>query len=262
MSKEECGCENSTESANISTQKVQPQQTEHCLRSFHQPVTAVAEIVVTPSTSVAATHSRCIGDPVILTGEFPDVDDEYRFVVAQPICTEADIRFGADIAVTRSGLIYGDPSIGPCVTPPGDTCTHSANYYKRHSAITNQLIGDAGGEIILGPANKSGLTITVTTENAHAILNLDPPSPAPEDPPFNEEYAHLYAQLLAAHLNMLRGAKCDYVTVAIIAANTFIGNSPTGGMLGAHFVHEALSFFNKGLAPNCPTHCSKSLNPS
>ncbi|MCX7772312.1 MAG: hypothetical protein N2376_04275, partial [Clostridia bacterium] len=84
-----------------------------------------------------------------------------------------------------------------------------------------------------------------------------PSPPAPSTAPFASQYQVLYAQLLAANLNILNGATCEFAVAAIAAANTFLANSPSGvGMAGAPEVQEPLATFNEGNAPGCPEHCT------
>jgi hypothetical protein len=123
--------------------------------------------------------------------------------------------------------------------------------------VTNALITAAGGSIVLGIDN-AGASFTVTTANAGDVLSFNTPSPpAPSSPPFAGQYQVLYAQLLAANLNVLNGATCDFATTAIAAANSFLAASPSGeGMAGAPAVESPLAEFNEGTAPGCPGHCS------
>jgi hypothetical protein len=90
------------------------------------------------------------------------------------------------------------------------------------------------------------------------VLSFNTPSPpAPSSPPFSQQYQVLYAQLLAAKLNVLNGATCAFAAAAIAAADTFIANSPAGGTSGAPAVQDPLELFNSGGAPDCPMHCSE-----
>lgn len=253
MANKKYGCQG--EKSNLVMQQVQPEEIETCLRTFHQIVTGVAEVIVTPNIVTDDIRSHCIGQPTIITGEFPDIDEQCHFIVAQQVCTEVDLQFGADVDVGQTGLTCGNPGTGNCQEPPDKSCTFTHGYYKNHEEFTKELITDAGGSIILGPANQSGLTIVATIANANAILNHNPPAPAPTNPPFRNQYAILYAQLLTARLNVLRGATCKYVLNAIEDADTFIGESPIGGMKGAPDVQEPLDLFNNGHAPGCPEHC-------
>jgi hypothetical protein len=135
-------------------------------------------------------------------------------------------------------------------------CTYTIGFYNNNPDITDALITGAGGSIILG-INGNGLSFTVTTANADEVLSFATPSPpAPDSPPFAGQYQVLYAQLLAANLNVLRGATCDFATAAIAAANTFLADSPPGGMMGADAVQQPLATFNQGLAEGCPGLCS------
>ncbi len=121
-------------------------------------------------------------------------------------------------------------------------------------------MGQAGGSIILG-INNNGLSFTVTTANANNVLTFNTPSPpAPINPPLALQYQNLYAQLLAADLNVIalqaQGVQiCDFAIEAINDANSFLANSPTGGMTGAPIIQAQLEIFNLGEAPGCPVHC-------
>ncbi len=106
-----------------------------------------------------------------------------------------------------------------------------------------------------------GLSFTVTAANANDVLDFNTPiPPAPPSPPFSNQYQVLYAQLLAANLNVQRLINagvpvCPFITDAINAANDFLATSPAGGMAGAPDVQEPLARFNEGNAPGCPPHC-------
>lgn len=124
--------------------------------------------------------------------------------------------------------------------------------------MTNALITNAGGTIVLG-ALGMGASVSVTTANANDILSFNTPSPpAPGSAPFSNQYQVLYAQLLGAILNVLRGATCQFATESIANANAFIAASPSGvGMDGAPDVQDPLALFNEGTAPGCPEHCEE-----
>lgn len=82
-----------------------------------------------------------------------------------------------------------------------------------------------------------------------------------------QQYQVLYAQLLAAKLNVLnlqaQGVPiCTFATEAIAAADAFLDNSPEGGMSGAPNVQEDLEQFNAGNAPGCPPQCEDDNNNS
>lgn len=120
--------------------------------------------------------------------------------------------------------------------------------------VTNGLIEDAGGSIVLGD-DSLGASFTVTTANAEAVLSFNTPTPpAPSLPPLAAQYQVLYAQLLAAQLNVLAGATCSFAQSAIANANAFLASST--GTTGAPTFEAPLAEFNEGAAPGCAQHCS------
>jgi len=134
--------------------------------------------------------------------------------------------------------------------------TYTIGYYRNHPEETNALIEQAGGTIILG-IGIQGASYLVTAANSEAVLSFATPSPpAPSSPPFANQYQVLYAQLLAANLNILRGATCEAAFAAISAANSFIATSESGvGKAGADTVQKPLATYNEGNAQGCPVHC-------
>lgn len=203
-------------------------------------------------------HSKRVaflsGNPMIgICPGTPSPTDECSFTVSQRICVQVPLTFSADAVAVPTGIVCGIPDIGECPSPG---CTFTVGFYRNHPDVTNALITEAGGSIVLG-IDAQGTSITVTTANANAILSGNPPSPpAPGSPPFAGQYRELYEQLLAAILNVLSGATCPFVTNAIAAANDFLASSPSGvGMDGAPEVQEPLALFNEGHAPGCPFHC-------
>lgn len=165
--------------------------------------------------------------------------------------------FSATASAVEDGIVCGEPDIGPCTGTGG--CTLSIGAF-RDNPLTSELIESAGGSIVLG-IDASGLSFTVTAANANAVLNFNTPSPpAPANPPLAQQYQVLYAQLLAANLNVLnlqsQGVSiCTFATQAIEAANEFLATSPPGGTTGAPAFQEDLARFNSGNAPGCPVHC-------
>lgn len=103
--------------ADLTLQQIQQQEIKSCFRTFHQIVTGVAEVIVTPNIVTDDVRSHCIGQPSIITGEFPDIDEQCQFIVAQQICTEVDLQFGADVDVDQTGLVCGTPGKGGCWEP-------------------------------------------------------------------------------------------------------------------------------------------------
>mgnify|MGYP001041356202 CR=1 FL=1 len=183
--------------------------------------------------------------------------DTCQFTVSQNICVQIPLTFSATASAEEDGIICGVPDIGPCTGTGG--CTLSIGAF-RDNPLTNELIEGAGGSIVLG-VDDDGLSFTVTTANANDVLNFNTPSPpAPENPPLAQQYQVLYAQLLAANLNVLnlqsQGVEiCSFAIQAINAANNFLATSPPGGTTGAPAFQEDLARFNSGNAPGCPLHC-------
>lgn len=232
-----------------------------CPTLVHQTVCVQGTVTITPNIDIGLSKSLCIGNPVI--GGCPGkLVETCSFTVGQNICVEIPLRFAATATAVSDGLICDTPRIGPCPDEPEPPtgCTYTIGYYKNHSKFTNVLITAAGGSILLG--NGGGLSYTVSTANANGVFDFNVPSPpAPSSPPFRNQYQVLYAQLLAAKLNVLRlvqmGAKvCSYATDAIAMADEFLSDSPPGGMAGAPSIQERLAMFNEGEAPGCPPSCS------
>lgn len=217
-----------------------------CSTTVHDTVCIQANVHITPRVDVGAITTCCCGNPFLgpcrgTPAEFCD------FMVSQRICVQVPLTFYANAAARPTGIVCGDPGIGSC---PEEECTYTIGYFRNHSAETNALIEGAGGFIILG-IGTTGLSYTVTVLNANVVLTLMTPSP----PAYSGQYQILYAQLLAAKLNVLNGATCDFATAAILTADTFLSNSPPEGMPGAPDVQEPLAFFNEGYAEGCPGHC-------
>ena len=194
-------------------------------------------VQITPQVDVGTITTHCDGNPFI--GACNGIPVEFcEFMVSQNICVQIPLTFHANAVATPAGMVCGMPGIGTCAQT---ACTFTIGYFRNHPDVTNALITSAGGSIILG-IDATGLSFTVTTANANAVLSLQTPSPpAPDSPPFAGQYQILYAQLLAANLNVLNGATCNNATSAISAANTFLANSPAGGMAGAPAVQEPLA---------------------
>lgn len=249
-----CGDFNSKQNSIISKSisSTQPVQSTECLATVHETVCVQADITITPNVTVGDIESYCIGVPII--GICLGMQTtECIFTVSQNICVQIPVTFSADATAAPTGIVCGTPEMGPC--PTTISCTYSIGFYLNHPNITQALITAAGGSIILG-IDSTGLSFTVTTANAGNVLALNTPSPpAPSSPPFRGQYQNLYAQLLAANLNVLNGATCNFATATINAANTFLSNSPLGGMSGAPAIQAPLAAFNGGTAQGCPAHC-------
>jgi hypothetical protein len=234
---------------------VQQNQITLCPATVHETVCVQAEVTITPEVIVGEVSSFCLGNPFI--GACPGTLSRTGtciFNVSQRICVEVPLTFSAIANAVPRGIACGTPEIGVC--PDTTTCTHTIGFYRNNPEVTNALITAAGGSIILG-INAQGASFTVTTLNANDVLSFNTPSPpAPDSPPFAGQYQVLYAQLLAANLNVLSGATCSFAIAAIAAANAFLANSPSGvGMAGAPIVQEPLAQFNEGRAPGCPELC-------
>lgn len=226
-----------------------------CPTTVHDQVCVGASVTIAPQVDVGDIQSFCVGDPFI--GSCPGIPaPSCSFNVSQRICVQVPLLFHATATVEPTGIICDDAQTGLCGTPT--VCTHTIGYYLNHLTEVGQLITVAGGSIVLG-SNSTGLSYTVTTAvEAEAVLSLNTPAPpAPDSPPYAGQYQILYAQLLAANLNVLNGATCTFATDAITAANSFLAMSPPGGMDGAPALQDALAQFNQGNAPNCPLHCSE-----
>jgi|GEM_PF-1171957 hypothetical protein len=226
-----------------------------CPTTVHETVCVQAGVTITPNVDVGDIESFCVGDPMI--GRCPGTPSTTRtctFIVSQNICVQIPLMFSATATAVPIGIVCGTPEVGPC--EGGGACTHTRGFYLNHPEVTNALITAAGGSNILG-VDSLGLSFTVTTANAAAVLSGNTPTPpAPDDPPLAGQYQQLYAQLLTAKLNVQNGATCAFATAAIAAADTFLATSPAGGMAGAPALSTQLDQFNRGLAPGCPAHCS------
>jgi hypothetical protein len=230
----------------------QVDQPVECPAVVHETVCVQADVTISPSVAVGTIESFCVGGPLI--GVCPGTPaQQCNFSVSQNICVQIPLTFSATANAVPSGIVCGTPGVGPC---PVTACTHSIGFFSTNPDVTNAIITAAGGSIILG-INNTGASFTVTTANANDVLSFNTPSPpAPSSPPFAGQYQSLYAQLLAADLNVLNGATCNFATTSIAAANSFLAASPSGiGMAGAPAVQEPLAEFNVGTAPGCPANC-------
>ncbi len=242
----------------INSAVIQEVQEGKCTEIVHETVCVQANVKIDPDVQVGKIMSFCIGEPSITACPgVPSTEGQCVINVSQNICVQVSLKFSADAKAEQTGIVCGFGRIEPC--PSTDYCTYSLGYFLTQSEITNSLITAAGGSIVLG-IGSSGVSYTVTTVNAMQVLSLMTPSPpAPPFPPYLPQYRALYAQLLAANLNILNGATCTYATDSIAAANTFIANSPPTGINGAPALQKQLEEFNKGLGPGCPEHCLEIL---
>ncbi|MCU6707306.1 hypothetical protein M6D81_01175 [Paenibacillus sp. J5C_2022] len=71
------------------------------------------------------------------------------------------------------------------------------------------------------------------------------------------QYNQLYAQLLAAKLNVLNGATCQAAVDAIAAADAFLSGSavPDQPVIAAALA-MTLEMFNSGQLTDCPPECN------
>ena len=228
-----------------------------CPVVVHESVCVQGTVTITPNVASGPSRSFCIGEPIIGSCD-GDLEPDCTFTVSQNICVQIPLTFSATAAAVTDGVVCGTALPTPC---PGDVtgCTFTIGYYRNHPDDTNALITAAGGSITLGEGG--GLSFVVTTANANDVLNFNVPSPpAPASPPFANQYQVLYAQLLAAKLNVLNltamgTSICAFAIDAIAAADEFLTDSPEGGMAGAPNVQDDLAQFNEGNAPGCPPHC-------
>lgn len=225
-----------------------------CPTTVHDNVCISAQVTITPHVEVGEIQSFCINEAFI--GSCPGTPrPSCSFNVSQRVCVQIPLNFSATAAVQPTGIVCDEAQPGTC--EEAGACTHTIGFFRNHPEVTNALIAAAGGSIILG-IDSTGLSFTVNTTNANAVLSFNTPSPpAPASPPFAQQYQVLYAQLLAADLNVLNGATCGFATTAIAAANTFLAASPAGGMAGAPAVQDPLAEFNEGNGAGCPPHCNE-----
>lgn len=226
-----------------------------CPAFVHETVCVQADIAISPSVDVGDIESYCVGGPVIgACSGTPSPTNTCTFSVSQSICVQIPLTFSAQATAVPTGIVCGLPISGSC--PSSAACTYTIGYYLTRPAVTNALIELAGGSVVLG-IDGAGASFTVTATNADAVLSLHTPSPpAPASQPYAGQYQILYAQLLAANLNILSGALCGFAVDAIAAANSFLATSPSGiGKDGAPAMQILLKQFNEGTAPGCPGHC-------
>jgi len=214
-------------------------------------------VTITPKIETEGITSFCIGELMINKPCDGELKPYCSFTVGRNICINIPLVFSATADPIESKIVCGEIEKGPC---PGDIigCTYSFGHFKNHPDLTNSLIESTpNGQIILGTASGVRFTVVATTANAQDILDFNPPPPAPDA----VLYPQLYAQLLAANLNVLRlqslGIEvCPEALAAITAANNFLASSDTPlppNQVSA--VMEPLEDFNKGEIPGCPPHC-------
>ena len=224
-----------------------------CPTTFHDTVCVDAEITITPLVTVGEIRTYCVGEAMI--GACPGTPSQScSFNVRQEICVQVPLTFEANATAIPLGIICGTPGVGLCNS--NTSCTFTIGYFRNHPDLITTLLLTAGGTISLGNSI-TGLGYTVTNAaEAVDVLNFSIPTSAlPTDEVFAIQYSVLYAQLLAAKLNVLNGATCDFATDAIANADAFLASSPTTGVAGAPTLQEALAQFNEGNAFGCPEHC-------
>lgn len=232
-----------------------------CQTTVHENVCVQAQVTITPKVKALPSKVICQGKPKFKPCKGTP-REHCTFTVSQKICVQIPLTFSATTTVDPKGIVCGKEECGPC-SHHGTPCTHKIRYFKKHPEVIERLIMAAGGSIVLGKVDSVkgviGASIQVTKANAKDILTLETPSPpVPGTSPLDQQYRKLYAQLLAANLNILNGATCPFATSAIETANKFLTDSPAGvGMAGASTYTGALEKFNCGKAPGCPCHCKK-----
>ncbi|WP_433750604.1 hypothetical protein [Falsibacillus pallidus] len=239
------------------------QQEQGCTNAVSQQVCVEALVTITPTVTPGTPMVACVGLPSVGTtcaelGFTPSttVPGSCTTSFAQVLCVTMPLTFNADVVATPGAVGCG-PAFNQPNCPISTACTLSRGYFSNHPDETNALITAAGGSIILGEGTQ-GLSLTATTLNATAILSGDAPiPPTPANPPLRGQYQALYAQLLAANLNVLNGAGCQFALDTIDDANTFLANSPTGGTTGAPEFTGLLDEYNLGLVENCPGPCEE-----
>lgn len=260
--------------------QISPQQVAlpGCTPVVSAQVCIEADITVTPTVVAGTPVVNCVGTPSTVScqdmGFTPSATGSCTFTVSQVLCVNIPITFDADADAVGGTVACGDVFNGPdCedVPPPVEGCVRTRGFFgnsPQGQALTAQLIADFG-PIILGNDNL-GLSLTIdTAAEAQAVFDNNPPSPAPTNPPCPNnlvvQYRQLYAQLLAANLNVLnlqsQGFEvCQEALDVIDAANTFIAASPVCGAAGAPAISSLLTTFNEGtLSPNCPPHCDDEI---
>lgn len=202
-------------------------------------------LYITPGT----IHSSCINNPADSNCSGIPAPSQTA-PVNRCICLRIPLTVSAALSAQPVSLASIEPDILTCVLPTA--CTFSSEYFQNHPDLTNALIRGAGGSITLG-ADKTGLSLAVTIENANSVLSMHTPSPpVPADPTYADQYQNLYAQLLTAKLNMLNGAIGAFAADAIMAAYAFLAHSPKDGKAGAPSIQKPLMQYNAGIAPGCP----------
>lgn len=227
-----------------------------CPVTVNNNVCVDAEVIITPRVRVGRISTKCVNGAKlgICAGESKE---SCSFNVSQEICVQIPLTFAANAIANPLGITCNEPGIGLC--NGSASCTYTIGHYKNTEELILELLELAGGSIPLGESSATGLGYTVTSvAEAVAVLKFNIPTSAlPSGGTYIPQYAVLYAQLLAAKLNVLNGASCTFATNKISDADNFLATSPpTTGKDGASEIQEDLALFNEGDAPDCPEHCN------
>ncbi|TCP56034.1 hypothetical protein EV586_103694 [Tumebacillus sp. BK434] len=252
----DCGCAGANASAQAAEQ---PQVTlvdpmVNCPVTVSDQVCLQADLEIVPSVTTQTISVKCVGGPVLGPCASPPMTapTPCRFSVSQVICAEFKLNFSAEAAVRNTSATCEMPALTPCPPtppppppPPPGSCTHTIGFWRNQGVdLTTSFL-----PILLG--NGGGLSINVTT-TAQAVAILQPSSGPSSVPQYNQ----LYAQLLAANLNVLNGATCAAATAAIAAANEFLSASDTPDQKTvAAALASTLEQYNSGQLDECPGHC-------
>ncbi|MFD0959662.1 hypothetical protein [Paenibacillus chungangensis] len=243
MANSNCGCGGTTPETNQQTVVVQQAPEANCPVTVSNQVCLQADLEVIPSIETETINVTCVGSPFIGRCNGSQEPQPCRFSVSQVVCAEFMINFSAIAMVENTSAVCEEPVIGPCPEP--GACTHTIGYWRNQGT---QFVED-NLPILLG--NGGGLSINVDTL-AEALLILQPatgPSPVPQ-------YNQLYAQLLAAKLNVLNGATCQGAVDAIAAGDAFLSGSAVADQpLVAAALAMTLEMFNSGSLTGCPPEC-------
>ncbi len=227
------------------------QNGETCDTIVNETVCLQGTVTITPEIDTTGeSTSFCIGNPIIGSCE-GILRPNCVFTVSQLICVQIPLSFSATATAAADGIVCGEPGIGPC--DEAGACVYSRGFFQTNDELVAALL--AFGPITLG-IDDEGFSFTVTTlADAQAVFtNAVPGSP-------NPQYNQLYAQLLAANLNVRRlldqGFEiCQFALDAIAAANNLLASEvvqPNNVVTG---IQEDLAEFNEGNAPGCPLPCS------
>lgn len=250
----DCGCGGANASAQAAQQPLVTLEDPvvNCPVTVSDQVCLQADLEIVPSVTAQTINVRCVGGPVLGPCVAPPptvAPTPCRFSVSQVICAEFKLNFSAEAAVRSTSATCDMPALTPCPPtpppPPPGSCTHTIGFWRNQGA---DLIF---GFLPIQLGNGGGLTVDVTT-TAQAVTILQP-STGPSSVP---QYNQLYAQLLAANLNVMSGAGCPAATAAIEAANEFLSGSATPDQpTVAAALAGTLEQYNSGELAGCPGHC-------